>query len=30
MALVKLFARSEDVRAHREGDWLPRRVSERW
>ncbi len=30
MALVKLFARPEDVRAHREGDWQPRRVSGRW
>jgi membrane associated rhomboid family serine protease len=30
MVLVKLFARPEDVRAHREGDWLPRRVSGRW
>ena len=30
MTLAKLFARPEDVRAHREGDWQPRRVSGRW
>ena len=30
MVLVKLFARPDDVRAHREGDWVPRRVSGRW
>ena len=30
VALVKLFARPEDVREHREGEWQPRRVSGRW
>jgi membrane associated rhomboid family serine protease len=30
MALVKVFARPDDVRAHRAGDWQPRRVSGRW
>jgi membrane associated rhomboid family serine protease len=30
MALVKIFARPDDVQAHREGDWQPRRVSARW
>jgi membrane associated rhomboid family serine protease len=30
MLLVKLFADSEMVDAHREGDWQPRRVSARW
>ena len=30
MALVKIFARQADVRAHRAGDWQPRRVSGRW
>jgi membrane associated rhomboid family serine protease len=30
MALVKLFADSQMVREHREGDWQPRRVSARW
>ena len=28
--LVKLFARSEDVRAHRRSHWEPRRVAARW
>jgi len=30
MVLVKLFANSEMVREHREGNWVPRRVSARW
>jgi membrane associated rhomboid family serine protease len=30
LVLVKLFARSEDVRAHRAGQWTPRRVAARW
>jgi len=30
MVLVKLFANPEMVREHREGDWMPRRVSARW
>jgi membrane associated rhomboid family serine protease len=30
LVLVKLFARSEDVRAHRRGHWEPRRVAARW
>ena len=29
VVLVKLFARSEDVRAHRAGHWAPRRVATR-
>ena len=28
--VASLVARPEDVRAHREGDWQPRRVSGRW
>jgi membrane associated rhomboid family serine protease len=28
--LVKLFARPDDVRAHRQGSWEPRRVAARW
>jgi membrane associated rhomboid family serine protease len=28
--LIKLFARSDDVRAHRAGHWEPRRVAARW
>jgi membrane associated rhomboid family serine protease len=28
--LIKLFARSDDVRAHRRGHWEPRRVAARW
>jgi membrane associated rhomboid family serine protease len=28
--LVKLFARPEDVAAHRRGDWQPRRAAARW
>src|SRR5262245_4886670 len=30
MALVKVFANSEMVREHREGNWQPRRLSARW
>ncbi len=30
VVLVKLFARPEDVQAHRGGHWEPRRVSGRW
>jgi membrane associated rhomboid family serine protease len=30
LVLVKLFARPEDVRAHRAGRWEPRRVAARW
>jgi len=30
MVLVKLFANREMVREHREGNWVPRRVSARW
>ena len=30
IVLVKLFAQSDDVRAHREGSFQPRRVSARW
>jgi membrane associated rhomboid family serine protease len=30
VALIKLFARPEDVRAHRRGHWEPRRVAARW
>jgi membrane associated rhomboid family serine protease len=30
VVLIKLFARPQDVRAHRNGDWAPRRVAARW
>jgi membrane associated rhomboid family serine protease len=30
VVLVKVFARSEDVQAHRSGHWEPRRVAARW
>jgi membrane associated rhomboid family serine protease len=30
LALIKLFARPEDVRAHLRGHWEPRRVAGRW
>ena len=30
IVLVKIFARPEDVRAHRAGQWTPRRVATRW
>jgi membrane associated rhomboid family serine protease len=30
IVLVKIFARPEDVRAHRAGQWTPRRVAARW
>jgi membrane associated rhomboid family serine protease len=30
MVLIKLFARREDVEAHRRGHWEPRRVAARW
>jgi membrane associated rhomboid family serine protease len=30
VVLVKLFARPEDVEAHRRGHWEPRRVAARW
>jgi membrane associated rhomboid family serine protease len=30
VVLVKLFARPEDVQAHRAGHWQPRRVAARW
>ena len=30
VVLVKLFARPDDVRAHRAGHWQPRRVATRW
>ena len=30
VVLVKIFARPEDVRAHRAGQWTPRRVATRW
>jgi membrane associated rhomboid family serine protease len=30
VVLIKVFARPEDVRAHRKGHWEPRRVAARW
>jgi membrane associated rhomboid family serine protease len=30
VVLIKFFAREEDVRAHRNGRWQPRRVAARW
>jgi membrane associated rhomboid family serine protease len=30
LVLIKLFARREDVAAHRSQHWEPRRVSGRW
>jgi membrane associated rhomboid family serine protease len=30
VVLIKLFARPEDVKAHRRGHWEPRRVAARW
>jgi membrane associated rhomboid family serine protease len=30
MILIKVFARPDDVRAHRAGDWTPSRLSGRW
>ncbi|HEX9818470.1 MAG TPA: rhomboid family intramembrane serine protease [Methylomirabilota bacterium] len=30
VVLIKLFARPEDIRAHRKGHWEPRRVAARW